>query len=79
VRDDKPFGGAGPPAAMFYYSRNRRGEHPQAHLAGYSGIFQADAFEGVIGHTQSGEAIRGRLNDADGSFSNATVVVFAAK
>jgi transposase len=46
VRDDKPFGGAGPPAAMFYYSRNRRGEHPQAHLAGYSGIFQADAFEG---------------------------------
>ena len=46
VRDDKPFGGAGPPAAMFYYSRNRRGEHPQSHLAGYSGIFQADAFEG---------------------------------
>jgi len=29
VRDDKPFGGAGPPAAMIYYSRNRRGEHPQ--------------------------------------------------
>jgi transposase len=46
VRDDKPFGGAGPPAAMFYYSRNRRGEHPQSQLAGYSGIFQADAFEG---------------------------------
>ena len=46
VRDDKPFGGAGPPAAMFYYSRNRRGEHPQRHLAGYSGIFQADAFDG---------------------------------
>ncbi len=46
VRDDKPFGGAGPPAAMFYYSRNRRGEHPQKHLAGYCGIFQADAFDG---------------------------------
>jgi transposase len=46
VRDDKPFGGAGPPAAMFYYSRNRRGEHPQSHLAGYSGIFQADAYDG---------------------------------
>jgi len=46
VRDDKPFGGAGPPAAMFYYSRNRRGEHPQAHLAGYSGILQADAYDG---------------------------------
>src|SRR5487761_2546998 len=46
VRDDKPFGGAGPPAAMFYYSRDRRGEHPQAHLANYSGILQADAFGG---------------------------------
>ena len=31
---------------MFYYSRDRRGEHPQAHLAGYSGILQADAYDG---------------------------------
>jgi transposase len=46
VRDDAPFGGAGPPAAMFYYSRDRRGEHPQAHLAGYAGILQADAYDG---------------------------------
>ena len=46
VRDDKPFGGAGPPAAMFYYSRDRRGEYPQTHLAGYSGILQADAYDG---------------------------------
>ena len=46
VRDDKPFGGAGPPAAMFYYSRDRSGEHPQAHLAQWSGVFQADAFSG---------------------------------
>jgi transposase len=46
VRDDKPFGGAGPPAAMFYYSRDRRGEHPQAHLTGYAGILQADAYDG---------------------------------
>jgi transposase len=46
VRDDKPFGGTDPPAAMFYYSRDRRGEHPQAHLAGYSGILQADAYDG---------------------------------
>lgn len=31
---------------MFYYSRDRAGEHPQAHLTGYSGIFQADAYGG---------------------------------
>jgi transposase len=46
LRDDAPFGGTGPPAAMFYYSRDRRGEHPQGHLAGYSGILQADAYDG---------------------------------
>jgi transposase len=46
VRDDRPFGGLSPPAAMFYYSRDRKGEHPQSHLAGYTGLFQADAFDG---------------------------------
>ena len=29
VRDDRPFGGTAPPAAMFYYSRDRGGEHPR--------------------------------------------------
>jgi hypothetical protein len=38
VRDDRPFGGHGPPAAMFYYSRDRKGEHPQRHLASRSMI-----------------------------------------
>jgi len=46
VRDDRPFGGTSPPAAMFYYSRDRKGEHPQTHLAKYAGLFQADAFDG---------------------------------
>jgi transposase len=46
VRDDRPFAGPAPPAAMFYYSRDRGGDHPQAHLAGYAGIFQADAYGG---------------------------------
>lgn len=46
VRDDRPFGGTAPPAAIFYYSRDRRGEHPNRHLAGYDGILQADAYAG---------------------------------
>src|SRR5271165_1086146 len=46
VREDRPFGGQDPPAAMFYYSRDRAGEHARAHLADYAGIFQADAFGG---------------------------------
>jgi len=46
VRDDRPFGGPAPPAALFYYSRDRGGQHPQAHLATYAGILQADAYGG---------------------------------
>jgi transposase len=46
VRDDRPFGGPAPPAAMFYYSRDRAGEHPRAHLVSYAGLFQADAYGG---------------------------------
>ena len=49
VRDDRPFGGRALPAAMFYYSRDRRGEHPEAHLASYAGILQADAYSGYNG------------------------------
>lgn len=46
VRDDRPFGGPAPPAALFHYSRDRRGEHPVAHLSSWSGILQADAYAG---------------------------------
>ena len=46
VRDDKPFGGPAPPAAVYYYSRDRTAAHPDLHLAHYSGIFQADAYSG---------------------------------
>jgi hypothetical protein len=46
VRDDHPFGGTAPPAALFHYSRDRGGEHPRTHLATYAGILQADAYSG---------------------------------
>ena len=46
VRDDRPFAGHAPPAAVFYYSRDRTGEHPERHLHGYAGILQADAYAG---------------------------------
>ena len=46
VRDDRPFGGRDPAAAVFFYSRDRTGEHPARHLHGYSGILQADAYAG---------------------------------
>lgn len=46
VRDDRPFGGQAPPAATFFYSPDRGGEHPEQHLATYAGLMQADAYAG---------------------------------
>jgi transposase len=46
VRDDRPFAGPDPPAAVFFYSPDRGGEHPEQHLAGYAGLMQADAYAG---------------------------------
>jgi transposase len=46
VRDSRSSGDAAPPAVWFSYSPDRKGEHPQRHLAGFRGILQADAFAG---------------------------------
>jgi transposase len=46
VRDDQPFGGHAPPAALYYASRDRKHEHPVQHLQAFTGILQADAYSG---------------------------------
>src|SRR5712671_6313106 len=46
VRDDRPFAGRDPPAALYYASRDRRHEHPVRHLRDFTGILQADAYGG---------------------------------
>ena len=46
VRDDRPFAGPAPPAAVYYASSDRRGVHPQKHLAVFAGILQADCYNG---------------------------------
>ncbi|TLV15149.1 IS66 family transposase, partial [Klebsiella indica] len=46
VRDDRNAGSASPPAVWFAYSPDRKGIHPQTHLAGFSGVLQADAYAG---------------------------------
>lgn len=46
VRDDRPFGGPAPPAALFHASRDRSGDHPERHLKQFTGILQADAYAG---------------------------------
>lgn len=49
LRDDRPFAGGAPPAALYYFSTDRRMEHPTRHLAGWTGILQADAYGGYNG------------------------------
>jgi transposase len=46
VRDERPFAGARPPAALFRYSADRKGEHPQAHLKEFTGVIHADGYAG---------------------------------
>ncbi len=49
VRDDRPFAGKAPPAVLYCYSPDRKGEHPRAHLAPFRGILQADGYAGYAG------------------------------
>jgi transposase len=46
VRDDRPFGGTAPAGVFYRYTPDRKGEHSRAHLAGFSGILQADGYAG---------------------------------
>jgi hypothetical protein len=46
LRDDRPFAGGAPPAALYYVSTDRRMQHPTKHLVGWTGIIQADACGG---------------------------------
>jgi transposase len=59
VRDDRPAASTDAPAVLFRYSPDRRGEHPRAHLAQFSGILQADAYAG-FGHLYEA----GRIQEA---------------
>ena len=46
ARDDRPFGGADPPIAVYVYAQNRKSEQPLAHLAGFRGVVQVDGYAG---------------------------------
>ena len=48
VRDDRPAGDSTPAAVWFAYSPDRKGQHPRAHLKGFSGILQADGYAGLL-------------------------------
>lgn len=46
VKDDRPWAGSDPPAVAYWFSPDRKGEHPREHLADFTGTLQADAYAG---------------------------------
>lgn len=59
VRDDRNAGSVMPAAAWFAYSPDRKGLHPQQHLAGYNGVLQADAYGGYNALYENGRITEG--------------------
>jgi transposase len=47
--DNRPWRGPGHPAAVYMYSANRKGDHPEEHLKGYGGLLQVDGYAGFNG------------------------------
>jgi len=64
VRDDRPWAGSDPPAAAYYFSPDRKGEHPQRHLAAFAGILQADAYGGFRKLYEQGVDGTSRIREA---------------
>src|SRR5918911_1052992 len=44
--DDRPWQGSTPPAVVYLYAEDRKGEHPAAHLAEFQGMLQVDGYGG---------------------------------
>jgi transposase len=54
ARDDRPWGGADPPAVAYVYAPNRKAEQPMAHLAGFAGVLQVDGYAGYRALAEKG-------------------------
>jgi len=46
LRDERPHAGPAPPAVLYRYTPNRKGEHCRAHLAPFRGHLHADGYSG---------------------------------
>ena len=46
ARDQRPWGGPAPPAAIFIYAPDRRAERPASHLEHFKGVLHVDGYAG---------------------------------
>ena len=57
VRDDRPWLGRDPPAALYQFSPDRKGERPASHLDGFAGVLQVDGYQGFERLTEDGTIV----------------------
>jgi transposase len=57
ARDDRPWSGPEPPAAIYFYSPDRRAERPVSHLVRFKGVVQVDGYPGFDRLTGSGDIV----------------------
>jgi transposase len=57
ARDDRPWAGPDPPAAVYFYSPDRKAERPAAHLEGFRGVLQVDGYVGFERLTARGDIV----------------------
>ena len=55
ARDDRPWGGRDPPAAVYVYATDRKGARPIEHLAGFKGVLQVDGYGGYRPLAEKGD------------------------
>ncbi len=68
------FGGKSRFAALYCYSPDRKGIHPQEHLRDYAGILQADGYAGYNGLYDIERSIKGKPPDERASVRQATAM-----
>jgi transposase len=57
TRDDRPWSGPDPPAAVYFYSADRKAERPASHLEGFRGVLQVDGYVGFERLTVGGNIV----------------------
>jgi transposase len=57
ARDDRPWAGSDPPAAVYFYSPDRKAERPASHLENFCGVLQVDGYAGFEKLTVSGQVV----------------------
>ncbi len=57
ARDDRPWAGPDPPAAVYFYSPDRKAERPAAHLESFQGVLQVDGYAGFETLAESEEVV----------------------